>query len=173
MSSPSVTATITADDKATPKLRELVELTQRLAQTAKAAFSESTGGAYTNSFRQATSAAMQHLSVLEKIHKVHSAIGATVAGVAGAKAFQVAKSAVTDYIPYERGVRYQRAIQHYSDADMALLERQRINAATVYGLKPEDTLHAQQAFVTRNFSAPITEAATTQAIVLAKARGST
>lgn len=169
MSSPSVTATITADDKASPKLRELVELTQRLSQTAKAAFSESTGGAYTNSFRQATSAAMQHLSVLEKIHKVHSAIGATVAGVAGAKAFQVAKSAVADYIPYERGVRYQRAIQHYSDADMASLERQRINAATVYGLKPEDTLHAQQAFVTRNFSAPITEAATRQAIVLSKA----
>ena len=37
------------------------------------------------------------------------------------------------------------------------------------GLKPEDTLHAQQAFVTRNFSAPITEAATKQAIILAKA----
>ncbi|WP_456654089.1 phage tail tape measure protein [Bradyrhizobium lupini] len=169
MSNPSVTATITADDKASPKLRELVELTQRLSQTAKAAFSESTGANYTNSFRQATSAAVQHLSVLERIHKVQSAIGATVAGVAGAKAFQVARSAFTNYIPYERDVRYQRAIQHYSSADMALLERQRINAATVYGLKPEDTLHAQQAFVTRNFSAPITEATTNQAIVLAKA----
>ncbi|WP_407194297.1 phage tail tape measure protein [Bradyrhizobium sp. STM 3566] len=169
MSNPSVTATISADDKASPKLRELVELTQRLAQTAKAAFNESAGTNYTNGFRQATSAAMQHLSVLEKIHKVQSAIGATVAGVAGAKALQVARSAFTNYIPYERDVRYQRAIQHYSDADMALLERQRINAATVYGLKPEDTLHAQQAFVTRNFSAPITEAATKQAIVLAKA----
>ena len=169
MSNPSVTATISADDKASPKLRELVELTQRLSQTAKAAFSESLGSSYSNSFRQATTAATQHLSVLERIHKVQSAIGATVAGVAGAKAFQVAKSAFTNYIPYERDVRYQRAIQHYSDADMALLERQRINAATVYGLKPEDTLHAQQAFVTRNFSAPITEAATKQAIVLAKA----
>lgn len=169
MSNPSVTATISADDKASPKLRELVELTQRLSQTAKAAFSESLGSGYSNSFRQATTAATQHLSVLERIHKVQSAIGATVAGVAGAKAFQVAKSAFSNYIPYERDVRYQRAIQHYSDADMALLERQRINAATVYGLKPEDTLHAQQAFVTRNFSALITEAATKQAIVLAKA----
>ncbi|MHC2521677.1 phage tail tape measure protein [Bradyrhizobium diazoefficiens] len=169
MSNPSVTATISADDKASPKLRELVELTQRLAQTAKAAFNDSLGSGYSSNFRQATSAAVQHLSVLEKIHKVQSAIGATMAGVAGAKALQVAKSALTNYIPYERDVRYQRAIQHYSDADMALLERQRINAATVYGLKPEDTLHAQQAFVTRNFSAPITEAATKQAIVLAKA----
>lgn len=169
MSNPSVTATISADDKASPKLRELVELTQRLAQTAKAAFNDSLGSGYSSNFRQATSAAVQHLSVLERIHKVQSAIGATVAGVAGAKAFQLAKSAVAGYVPYERDVRYQRAIQHYSDADMALLERQRINAATVYGLKPEDTLHAQQAFVTRNFSAPITEAATKQAIVLAKA----
>ncbi|KYK44306.1 hypothetical protein A1D31_36785 [Bradyrhizobium liaoningense] len=169
MSNPSVTATISANDQATPKLRELLELTKKLDQTSKALFRESTGSGYTNSFRQATSAAVQHLSVLEKIHKVQSAIGATVAGVAGAKAFQMARSAVSNYIPYERDVRYQRAIQHYSNADMALLERQRINAATVYGLKPEDTLHAQQAFVTRNFSAPITEAATNQAIVLAKA----
>lgn len=169
MSNPSVTATITADDQASPRLRELVELTRRLSQTAKAAFNESAGTGYANSFRQATSAAMQHLSVLERIHKVQSAIGATVAGVAGAKAFQVAKAAVSDYLPYERDVRYQRAIQHYSDSDMALLERQRINAATVYGLKPEDTLHAQQAFVTRNYSAAITEAATKQSIILSKA----
>lgn len=170
MSNPSVTAVISADDKASPVLARLVEETQRLARTAKAAFGESIGGnAYASNLRQATSAAVQHLSVLEKIHKVQSAIGATVAGVAGAKAFQMARSAVSNYIPYERDVRYQRAIQHYSNADMALLERQRINAATVYGLKPEDTLHAQQAFVTRNFSAPITEAATNQAIVLAKA----
>lgn len=169
MSNPSVTATISADDKASPKLRELVELTQRLSQSAKAAFSESLGSSYASSFQRATSAAREHLTVLERIHKVRSAIGATVAGIAGAKAVQLAKSAFTDYVPYERGVRYQRAIQHYSDADMALLERQRVNAATVYGVKPEDTLHAQQAFVTRNFSAPITEAATKQAIVLAKA----
>ncbi|MDR6304673.1 hypothetical protein GGQ85_002385 [Nitrobacter vulgaris] len=52
---------------------------------------------------------------------------------------------------------------------MALLEKQRLYAATVYGLKPEDTLHAQQAFVTRNFSAAITEAGTKQAIILSKA----
>lgn len=169
MSNPSVTATISADDKASPKLRELVELTQKLSQTAKAAFSEHLGTNYSSSLRQATTAAVQHLSVLERIHKVQSAIGATVAGMAGAKALQLAKAAVADYLPYERGVRYQGAIQHYGAADMALLERQRINAAAVYGLKPEDTLHAQQAFVTRNYSAAITEAATKQAIILSKA----
>jgi hypothetical protein len=89
--------------------------------------------------------------------------------VVGAKALQTASASFTNYLPYERDVRYQKAIQGYSNSDMALLERQRVNAATVYGLKPEDTLHAQQAFVTRNFSAPITEAATQQAIVLSKA----
>lgn len=54
MSNPSVTATISADDKASPKLRELVELTQRLSQAAKAAFNESAGTGYANSFRQAS-----------------------------------------------------------------------------------------------------------------------
>lgn len=170
MSNPSVTATISANDQASPKLRELLELTKKLDQTAKGLFRDNGGTAnLANQFRQANTAAQQHLNTLEKIHKVQAAIGATVAGVVGAKAFQFAKSAVSDYIPYERDVRYQRAIQHYSISDMALLEKQRIEAATVYGLKPEDTLHAQQAFVTRNFSAPITEAATKQAIVLAKA----
>jgi hypothetical protein len=170
MSNPSVTATITADDKASPKLRELLTLSQKLAATAKAIFNESgSGNAYANSFARANAAAKEHLTVLEKIHKMRSAIGATVAGVAGAKALGIASNAFTNYLPYERDVRYQQAIQGYSKSDMALLERQRVTAATVYGLKPEDTLHAQQAFVTRNFSAPITEAATKQAIVLSKA----
>lgn len=169
MSNPSVTATISANDKASPALRQLLELTQKLSQTAKAAFSESQGGTYTNQFRQATSAATQHLSVLEKIHKAHAAIGATVAGVAGAKAFQFAKSAVGNYIPYERDVRYQKAIQSFSDKEMATLERQRVNAATIYGVKPEETLHAQQAFVTRGFNAAVTEAATQQALILSRA----
>ena len=170
MSNPSVTATITADDKASPKLRELLTLSQKLAATAKSVFNEGgAGSAYANSFTRANSAAKEHLTILEKIHKMRSAIGGTVAGVVGAKALQTASASFTNYLPYERDVRYQKAIQGYSSADMALLERQRVNAATVYGLKPEDTLHAQQAFVTRNFSAPITEAATKQAIVLSKA----
>lgn len=170
MSNPSVTATITANDEASPKLRELLTLSQKLASTAKAIFNEGgAGNAYANSFTRANSAAKEHLTVLEKIHKMRSAIGGTVAGVAGAKALGIASNAFTNYLPYERDVRYQQAIQGYSKSDMALLERQRVTAATVYGLKPEDTLHAQQAFVTRNFSAPITEAATKQAIVLSKA----
>lgn len=170
MSNPSVTATITADDQASPKLRELLTLSQKLAATAKSIFNEGgAGSAYANSFARANSAAKEHLTILEKIHKMRSAIGGTVAGVAGAKALQTARASFTNYLPYERDVRYQKAIQGYSNSDMALLERQRVSAATVYGLKPEDTLHAQQAFVTRNFSAPITEAATKQAIILSKA----
>jgi hypothetical protein len=43
MSNPSVTATISADDQASPKLRELLALSQKLAATAKSIFNE--GGA--------------------------------------------------------------------------------------------------------------------------------
>ena len=99
MSNPSVTATISANDQATPKLRELLELTKKLDQTSKALFRESTGSGYSNSFRQATSAAVQHLSVLEKIHKVQAAIGATVAGGAGGKALPRARPAGFPLIP--------------------------------------------------------------------------
>jgi hypothetical protein len=169
MSNPSVVATISADDQASPKLRELMELTQRASKLAKETFKDNGGDKYASGLRQATAAAQQHYTALEKLHKMQSAIAATAAGYVGAKAFQGVKHAVADYVPYERDVRYQQAIQGYGKADMAMLERQRITAATTFGLKPEDTLHAQQAFVTRNFSAAITEAGTHQAIILSKA----
>lgn len=169
MSNPSVTASVTVDDKASPRLRELVELAQKLNKAAQAAFSESGADRYVASLNSATAAARQHLTALERVQKVQSAILASTAGIAGAKAIGAAKNAIANFIPYERDVRYQRAIQSYSNADMALLERQRVSAAATYGLSAEDTLHAQQAFVTRNFSAAITEAGTKQAIVLSKA----
>jgi hypothetical protein len=170
VSNPSVTATITADDQASPKLRELLTLSQKLAATAKSIFNEGgAGSAYANSFTRATSAAKEHLTVLEKIHKVRSAIGATVAGLAAGKAVGIAERAFSNYLPYERDVRYQNAIQHYGKSDQTLLERQRVDAATRMGVMPMDALHTQQAFVTRGFSAPITAAATDQALVLSKA----
>ncbi len=169
MANPSVTATVAVDDKASPKLRELMELTQRMSRLGKEMFKESGGDRYASGLRQATVAAQQHITVLEKLHKIQSAVAATVAGYAGAKAFGIAKHAFSDYVPYERDVRYQRAIQGFNDKEMAALERQRVNAATVYGVKPEETLHAQQAFVTRGFNAAVTEAATQQALILSRA----
>lgn len=169
MSNPSVTATINVDDHASPALKELARLAKMIAQETAQALKGGSGDGLAASYKKASAAAREHLSVLERMHKVQSAIAGTVAGVAGGKALHVAAGAFAGYLPYERDVRYQRAIQHYSEADMSLLERQRVNAATVYGLKPEDTLKAQQAFVTRDFSAPITKAATEQAILLSKA----
>jgi hypothetical protein len=46
MSNPSVTATITADDQASPKLRELLTLSQKLAATAKSIFNEGGAGQF-------------------------------------------------------------------------------------------------------------------------------
>ncbi len=169
MSNPNVTASITVNDQASPKLKELMELSQRLSRVSKDMLKDAGGDKYTSGLKQASAAAQHHITVLEKMHKIQSAIAATAAGFVGAKALGMAKHAFSDYVPYERDVRYQRAIQGFNNKEMAMLERQRVDAANVYGLKPEDTLHAQQAFVTRNFSAAITAAGTHQAIILGKA----
>jgi len=68
-----------------------------------------------------------------------------------------------------KDVRYQTAIQGFGAADQRLLDAQHVEAAKRFGILPMDTLHAQQAFVPRNFSAPITKAATDQALILSKA----
>jgi len=168
MSNPSVTAVIGVDDKASPRLRELMELSQKLNRVAKDLNNQG-GDRYANGLRHATTAAREHLSVMERVHKVQHAVMGTVAGVATFKALQIAKHAIVDYLPLERESRYQKAVGHYSAADMALLERQRVHAAAVYGLRAEDTIHAQMAFTTRAFNAQVTEAGTKQAIILSKA----
>jgi hypothetical protein len=169
MSNPNVTATISVDDKASPALKELANLAKMIAKETAAALNGGKGDGLAASYNKANVAAREHLSILEKMHKVHTAIAGTIAGVAGAKAIGIAKSAFANYLPYEKDVRYQQAIQHFSASDMSLLDQQRVRAAGTAGLKPEDTLHAQQAFVTRGFNASTTVAATDQAVILSKA----
>lgn len=171
MSNPSVTATISANDQASPKLRELLELTKKIENTAKAAFKENGGNALANSYRQATSAAQQHLTVLEKMHSVHAAIAKTVAGYAAAKGFHKGIDAVKDYVPYERERRFQTAAGGYDARSQRLLEEQRRDLAVRKGIQLEDSLHAQQEFTKRNYSAPITAAATGSAIQLSRSLG--
>lgn len=169
MSNPSVTATIAVDDKASPALKELANLAKMIAKETATALNGG-GNGLANSYKQATAAAKEHLGVMGSLRKEAAGFAASMAaGVATSKIYQGAKQAVKDYLPYEKGVRYQTAIQQFSKSDQKLLDDQRTEAAQRYGLMPTDTLHAQQAFVTRNFNAQITKAATTQAILLSKA----
>jgi hypothetical protein len=165
---PNVTATVSVHDNASPKLREIADLAKRIG---KAAADELPGGMnkYTQSLNSANRAAEQHLGMLGRMKSQYSAIAGIVGGIAATSVARGAINAVKNYIPYERNVRYQQAIQHFSPGDMALLEQQRLEAATKFGLKPEDTLEAQQALVTRNYGADITKAGTDQAIILSKA----
>ncbi|OYX79420.1 MAG: hypothetical protein B7Y77_01875, partial [Bradyrhizobium sp. 35-63-5] len=128
-------------------------------------------GRYTHGVNDATRAAQRHLGVLGEIKSRYSDIAAIVGGIAASSLARGAVAAVKNYIPYERNVRYQQAIQHFNPSDMSLLEKQRMEAATKSGLKPEDTLEAQQALVTRNYNAGIVKAGTDQAIILSKALG--
>jgi hypothetical protein len=167
---PNVTATVSVHDAASPKLREIAALAKKISQTAA---DELPGGVgrYTHGLNGATLAAQRHLGVLGEIKARYGDIAAIVGGIAATSLARGAVAAIKNYVPYERAVRYQQAIQHFSAADMGLLEQQRMVAATKFGLKPEDTLEAQQALVTRNYSAGIVKAGTDQAIILSKALG--
>jgi hypothetical protein len=170
MSNPSVTATIAVDDKASPALKELANLAKMIAKETAAALNGGNANGLAQSYKKATVAAKEHLSVLTKMRIEAAGMSKEFVGaIAASKVYQGAKTAVKDYLPYEKGVRYQTSIQDFSKADQKLLDAQRVDAAKNYGLPVMDTLKAQQAFITRNFNAQITKAATTQAILLSKA----
>ncbi len=169
MSNPSVTATINVDDKSSPALKELARLAKMIAQETAQALKGGTGDALAASYNKANLAAKEHLGTLTSIRNLHKEIAGLAAGIAGTKMFQGAKDAVSKFLPYEKETRYQTAIQGFGAADQKLLNDQRLEAAKRFGVMPMDTLHAQQAFVTRNFNAPITKAATDQALILSKA----
>jgi hypothetical protein len=170
MSNPSVTATIAVDDKASPALKELANLAKMIAKETAAALNGGNTNGLANSYNKATVAAKEHLSVLTKMRIEAAGMSKEFVGaIAASKVYQGAKTAIKDYLPYEKGVRYQTAIQDFSKSDQKLLDDQRVDAARKYAVKPLDTLNAEQAFVTRGFNAAITKAATEQAIILSKA----
>src|SRR5882672_328057 len=163
MSNPNVTATISVDDKASPALKELANLAKMIAKETAAALNGGKGDGLAQSYRNATVAAKEHLSVMATLRKEAAGFATSMAaGVTSSRFYQGAKEAVKNYLPYEKETRYQKSIQDFNEVDQKLLDTQRIDAAKKYGTMPMDTLRAQQAFVTRDFNAPITKAATEQ-----------
>lgn len=169
---PSVTATISVNDAASPKLREIAALAQKISKTASDGVKFGSADGLTSSLNRANSAAEKHLSLMGRIKSAHSAVTGVATGIASTAAVRGTLNAVKQYLPYEKEVRYQQAIQNFTPESMNLLEKQRLEAATKFGLKPEDTLHGQMTLVQRNYSAEITKAGTQQAIILSKALNS-
>jgi hypothetical protein len=146
MSQPTVTATITANDEASPKLRELIKTLKQIEQTAKQAFNAEPGRNYASGLNQATDAAQKHMGVLKQMHAAHKQIAATVAGYAGYKLVHGSIDAIKDSLPYLREDRAMQARTGYTDSEMRDLRRQQGQLATRYGSRVEDTLKAQETF---------------------------
>jgi hypothetical protein len=157
-------------DNMSGPLKELAAKAKQAAKMIESMKIDSTGmNAYRNNLNNATKAAESHLSVVRRIHDAWKGVGGIVAGIGASKALHGSIEAVKRYAPLESETRFQKAVGNYSDADMKLLDAQRANAASKWGSTLLDTTKAQQIFTTRNFSAPITEAATNASIVLGRA----
>ena len=166
---PTVTATILVDDQASPAMKQMVELAKLIARETSNALKPGSGDAYASQFTKANTAAKQHLDTLSNIKKMHGEIAAIAGGVMSGKAAHVAKDKILDYGKYEKDTRYQGIVGSYNPAERKALDDQRALIAKTQGLKVEDTLHAQNALVTRDFKSDIVLAATPAIMSLAKA----
>jgi len=172
MSNPSVTATISANDLASPRIRELMATLKQAEKLANDAFSgDGVGRKYASGINQATAAVKKHVGVLHEIHAAHKAIAATVAGYAGMKLLHGGIEAVSHYLPYGRELTRMQAITGFGSSDMKTLERQQAQMAQKWGLMVEDTLKAQEEFAARGYNAGITGAAAGQSIIASRALG--
>jgi hypothetical protein len=169
VSNPTVTATIAVNDQASPALKDLALLARKIAQETANALKPGSGDAYAAQFGRANAIARTHLDTLTNIRNMHREIAAIAGGVATGRIAEKVKADVVKYGSYEKGVRYQTAVGSFTPDQQKLLADQRADAAKRQGVLPDDTLHAQNAFVTRNFNADITKAATDQALTLSKA----
>lgn len=157
-------------DNMSGPLKTLSKHAKDLAKTIEAGKLDASGAhAYAAGLRSANAAAKEHLNIANRIHATWKGISGLVAGVAAGGLAHGSIDAIKRYAPLESQTRYQKAIGNYSDSDMASLDKQMKNAVDKWGMKLLDTKEAQQVFTTRNFSAPITEAATNASIILGRA----
>jgi len=174
MSNPSVTATISANDLASPKIRELIGHIKQAEKAAKEAFdSQGMGGKYASGINQATLAAQRHHGVLQQIHAAHKAIAATVAGYATMRIAHGGIEAVKHALPYLREDRAIQARTGYSDSEMQLLRKQQNELAGMYGATVEATQKAHETFGRLKYTAATNVAITGPTAVGARAMGVT
>jgi Phage-related minor tail protein len=174
MMNPSVTATISANDLASPKIRELMSTLKQAEKLAKEAFDGGNiGGKYANNINQATLAAQRHLGVLHQVHSAHKAIAATVAGYVGLKMVHGGVDAIKHALPYLREDTAIKARTGYSESDMAALRKQQNELASIYGATVEATQKAHETFGRLKYDAATNLAITRPTAIGAKAMGVT
>jgi minor tail protein len=172
MSNPTtVTATISANDLASPKVRELMATLKQAQKLANEAFNGNSTGKYAAGLNNATSAAKNHLGVLHQIHAAHKAIAATAVGYAGTKIVHGSLDAIKNSLPYLREDRAMQARTGYTDNEMRDLRRQQGQLAGRYGSKIEDTLKAQETFGRLQYNAKTNVAMVGPTAVGARAMG--
>lgn len=119
MAGPSVTATISANDQASPKLRELVELSQRLNRVAREAFAGDGASRYTANIDKATAAVSRHAAEIQKLHSSWKQLGGLAAGTATAAGV----NAIRRQLPEEKDI--QNVISRMRDLNA--VDRQNVD----------------------------------------------
>jgi TP901 family phage tail tape measure protein len=174
MSNPSVTATISANDLASPKLKELMATLRQAERLAKDVFDgTNTTGRYAAGMNAATGAAQKHLGVLHQIHAAHKAIAGTMLGYGALRVAHGGIDAVRDALPYLRKDREIAARSSYSGPDMERLRAQQRELATALGSTVEATQKAQEKFGLLGYKAPTNVALTKSTAIGARAMGVT
>ncbi|MCW2284909.1 hypothetical protein M2323_002737 [Rhodoblastus acidophilus] len=173
MSNPQVTATISAEDKASAVLKAVAQLADKVAKDLEKTGKTNALGNLPGQFNAATLAAEKHLSVLHRLNAAFKTLAASAASYAAYKFPHVAADAVKEYLPIEREQIAMKAAGHYSDADMDILRKQQTTLAQKYGETPEAVVHAQSEFVKRHMDAGTAAAMTEEGVKLAKAIGTT
>ncbi|OAF14124.1 phage tail tape measure protein [Bradyrhizobium neotropicale] len=173
MSNPSVTATISANDLASPKVRELIATLKQAEKAARELDGGNLGGKYANSFNQANAAAQKHLGFLHQVHAAHKAIAATVAGYAAMKVVHGGVDAIKHALPYLREDTSIKARTGYSESDMVALRKQQNELASLYGATVEATQKAHETFGRLKYDAATNLAITRPTAIGAKAMGVT
>jgi hypothetical protein len=170
MAGPSVTATISANDLASPKLRELMATLKQAERLAKDVFDgTNTTGKYVAGMNAATHAAQKHVGVLHQIHAAHKAIAGTVAGYAALRVARGGIEAVKDSLPYMRKDREITARSGYNTLEMEALRKQQRELATALGSNVESTQKAHEKFAQLGYTAPVNRVLTGQTAVGARA----
>lgn len=173
MTSPNVTATISAVDNASPVMRELLTNLKKAEQLAKQAFDGNTTGNLARGLNQANVAAEKHLGLLGRMHSAYKMIGATVAGYAGLRMVHGGVDAIKHALPYLREDVAIKARTGYSEADMVTLRKQQNELASTYGATVEATQKAHETFGRLKYDAATNLAITRPTAIGAKAMGVT
>ncbi|MCA1401933.1 phage tail tape measure protein [Bradyrhizobium sp. BRP56] len=173
MTSPNVTATISAVDNASPVVRELLANLKKAEQLAKQAFDSNATGNLARGLNQANVAAEKHLGLLGRIHSAHKMIAASVAGYAGLRMVHGGVDAIKHALPYLREDVAIKARTGYSEADMVALRKQQNELASVYGATVEATQKAHETFGRLKYDAATNLAITRPTAIGAKAMGVT